>query len=184
MMKRTLVKASPTMKSVIANIALPSTKRVATTTIGKALTYAALTPLYLGVLLPSTIASQYFVQSKNTKLPPVADVDVTKDLPFAIEGGAIKPFADRKYDIVLLGATGFTGSLCAEYLASGVATKKPRIAIAGRNEAKLRAVINEKMASIKDEVDIIICDTGDEATLHALVKDAKVVATTAGPFAK
>ena len=46
---------------------------------------------------------------------------------------------DRAFDIVLFGATGFTGELVAEYLAEG-ADAGTRCAIAGRDKAKLEAV--------------------------------------------
>lgn len=49
---------------------------------------------------------------------------------------------DRKYDIVLLGATGFTGKLCTEYMARNLPSRV-KWAIAGRSQAKLEAVAKE-----------------------------------------
>lgn len=46
------------------------------------------------------------------------------------------PSASRKYELVLLGATGYTGNLAAEYIQEHVATDL-KWAIAGRNEKKL-----------------------------------------------
>ncbi|HBQ40600.1 MAG TPA: saccharopine dehydrogenase, partial [Halieaceae bacterium] len=55
--------------------------------------------------------------------------------------------ADREFDILLWGATGFTGQLVAEYLATSYgANGTLRWALAGRNEAKLQAVQQSLMA--------------------------------------
>jgi short subunit dehydrogenase-like uncharacterized protein len=90
----------------------------------------------------------------------------------------------RSYDVVLFGATGFTGKLVAEYLAGA---KRPiRWAIAGRNRGKLEAVrrdlaaIDPKLADLPIE----IADGLDRASLDALVPKARVVCTTVGPYAK
>ena len=70
--------------------------------------------------------------------------------------------ADRQYDIVLFGATGFTGGLTAEYLAHH-APDTLRWAIAGRSLAKLEAV-RERLAKIDPryaELPLIECDVND-----------------------
>merc|ERR1719502_2519657 len=92
--------------------------------------------------------------------------------------GSAKPLADRKYDVVLLGATGFTGGLAAKYLAKTYGSSV-KWAIAGRSAAKLEKVKAELNA---DYADIIICDTSKPETLLKLVADTRTVATTAGPF--
>ena len=90
--------------------------------------------------------------------------------------------ADKKYDLVLYGATGFTGTLAVEYVvrqygrASGFTW-----AIAGRSAAKLEALAAGAGAGLPD---VIVADSGDKASLLAMVALAKVVATTAGPFAR
>src|SRR2546423_15714275 len=53
--------------------------------------------------------------------------------------GALREMADREYDIVVLGATGFTGALTADYLARH-APDSTRWALAGRNPGKLEEV--------------------------------------------
>lgn len=83
----------------------------------------------------------------------------------------------RPYDILVFGATGFTGKLVAEYLAKH-APAELRWAIAGRNAAKLDEVKRELGLS----VDVLVADTLDEAALDAVVPKARVVCTTVGPY--
>ena len=89
----------------------------------------------------------------------------------------------RDLDVVLLGATGFTGALTAEYLAEhGPAGL--RWALAGRNPAKLKAV-RDRLAKLDPELaelELIEADSGDRASLDAMVRRAKVVITTVGPY--
>jgi short subunit dehydrogenase-like uncharacterized protein len=87
--------------------------------------------------------------------------------------------ADRPYDIVLFGATGFVGTLTAEYLAAN-APEGLRWAIAGRNEEKLRA-LRERLPG-GAEVGVLRADVSDPASLRALAEHARVVATTVGPY--
>lgn len=92
---------------------------------------------------------------------------------------------DRRFDIVLFGATGFTGELVAEYLAKH-APRTLRWALAGRNEEKLERV-RSRLAAIESSVadmPILIADGLDRASLEALVPQAKVVCTTVGPYLK
>lgn len=91
---------------------------------------------------------------------------------------------DRSYDIVLFGATGFTGGLTAEYLASN-APRELRWALAGRNRAKLEA-IRERLASIDPacaELPLLIADSTDEASLRKLAESTRVLVSTVGPYA-
>jgi short subunit dehydrogenase-like uncharacterized protein len=89
----------------------------------------------------------------------------------------------RDHDIVLFGATGFTGKLVAEYLARH-APKGIRWAIAGRNQKKLEAVKRDLVAidAALSDLPILIADGHDQATLDALVPKTRVVCTTVGPF--
>jgi short subunit dehydrogenase-like uncharacterized protein len=90
-----------------------------------------------------------------------------------------------EYDVILFGAAGYTGKLVAEYLAR-VRGSKLRWAIAGRNQGKLEAVRRD-LAAIDGSLSslpIVIADGFDQASLDALAASTRVVATTAGPFAK
>jgi short subunit dehydrogenase-like uncharacterized protein len=94
--------------------------------------------------------------------------------------------ASRPYDIVLWGATGFTGQLVAEYLTRhhGI-DRDVRWALAGRNRAKLEQVRRD-LAAIDPKAStlpILIGDAGDRATLTQVVTPARVVITTVGPYA-
>ena len=73
--------------------------------------------------------------------------------------------AEREYDIVLFGATGFTGGLTAEYLARA-AGPQTRWALAGRNQAKLEAV-RERLGDGHADVALLIADVTDPASLRA-----------------
>ncbi len=90
----------------------------------------------------------------------------------------------RRYDLALFGATGFTGGLTAEYLAaSGPAGL--RWALVGRNRAKLEAV-RARLAAGSAAVpppDLIEADAADRAALADVAAAAKVVITTVGPYA-
>ena len=92
--------------------------------------------------------------------------------------------AQRTYDIVLLGATGFTGGLTAEYLARHPDLKPERWAIAGRNTRKLTEV-QRRLAEINPacaHLSLIEADSADFASLQRMVKQTKVVITTVGPY--
>lgn len=100
---------------------------------------------------------------------------------------AIVPRSERKYDIVVLGATGFTGYLAARHLAKTYGVNKAiKWAIAGRSEAKLEKVKKDLAKELNmDELsslDTIVVDTSIAATLPKLVGQTRVVATTAGPY--
>lgn len=85
----------------------------------------------------------------------------------------------REWDIVVYGATGFTGRQTAAYLAEK-APAELRLAIAGRNEAGLRAL---QQSLNRPNVGVICADSADPASVDAMVASARVLATTAGPFA-
>lgn len=85
----------------------------------------------------------------------------------------------RDHDLVVYGATGFTGRLVAEYLV-GRAPKDVRWAMAGRNLDKLAAVA----ADIGADVPLIVADSTDPDSLSAMAESTKVVCTTVGPYAE
>jgi short subunit dehydrogenase-like uncharacterized protein len=92
--------------------------------------------------------------------------------------------AERPYDLVLLGATGFTGGLTAEYLARRLAGAGTRWALAGRNRGRLEA-LRERLAAIEPgcaEVPLLHADVGDEGSLREVAASARVVATSVGPY--
>jgi short subunit dehydrogenase-like uncharacterized protein len=89
--------------------------------------------------------------------------------------------SSSKFDIVVYGATGFTGQLVAEYLAThhkGDASL--RWAMAGRSKDKLAAVRDAIGAPA--DTPLIVADAGDPASLNAMVGQAKSVISTVGPY--
>lgn len=85
----------------------------------------------------------------------------------------------RKFDVIVYGATGFTGKLVAEYLAKKSELPRERWAIAGRNHAKLAAVRADIGMS---DLAIVEASADDPASLKAMAEQAKVVLTTVGPY--
>ncbi len=89
--------------------------------------------------------------------------------------------SERTYDVIVYGATGFTGRLVAEHmLATYGVGGDVRWAIAGRSRAKLEAVRGEIGAPA--DLPIVIADAGNAASLSAMAKSAKVIITTVGPY--
>jgi short subunit dehydrogenase-like uncharacterized protein len=89
------------------------------------------------------------------------------------------------HDIVLWGATGFTGRLVAEYLTGKSAAEPVRLALAGRNLPKLEA-LRDRLAATEPtaaQLPLIVADSHDRASLDAMVRDTSVVCTTVGPYA-
>ena len=83
---------------------------------------------------------------------------------------------NKDIDIVIYGATGFTGQLCVKYFQS----QGPEIkwAIAGRNLGKLQTVSK----NLAPDIEILVADSDDEAGLNDICSRSKVVLSTAGPF--
>jgi saccharopine dehydrogenase (NAD+, L-glutamate forming) len=89
----------------------------------------------------------------------------------------------REHDLVLFGATGFTGALTAEHLARH-APPQARWALAGRNRAKLEA-LRDRLAALEPrwaDLALLHADVDDRASLDALARSARVVITTVGPY--
>jgi short subunit dehydrogenase-like uncharacterized protein len=90
--------------------------------------------------------------------------------------------ADREYDIVLFGATGFTGGLTAEYLAKH-ADPGTRWALAGRSTAKLEDV-RRRLGPEHAELPLVSAECDAPATMRALAESTRVLITTVGPYIK
>ena len=88
---------------------------------------------------------------------------------------------ERELDIVVYGATGYTGRLVAEYLNQqyGVGGEV-NWAMAGRSQQKLEQVRDEM--GIPASVPLVVADAADPASVDAMVQRAKVVLTTVGPY--
>jgi short subunit dehydrogenase-like uncharacterized protein len=83
----------------------------------------------------------------------------------------------REFDIIVYGATGYTGRLVAEYLKTKTGLKW---AMAGRSADKLAEV--RDLVGAAADTPLIVADASDPASLDAMVKRTKVVLTTVGPY--
>jgi short subunit dehydrogenase-like uncharacterized protein len=89
--------------------------------------------------------------------------------------------SSSKFDIIVYGATGFTGQLVAEYLAQHYrGDRNLKWAMAGRSL--------EKLAAVRDAIDapadtpLIVADAGNPASLKAMVDQTRLVLSTVGPY--
>ena len=85
---------------------------------------------------------------------------------------------DRKYEIIVYGATGFTGQICCKYLRDNY--KDLTWAMSGRNLEKLEQIKSE----LNLDCDIVVADGADLEALRSLTGQTKVILSTAGPFAR
>ncbi|TMJ48307.1 MAG: saccharopine dehydrogenase [Alphaproteobacteria bacterium] len=89
--------------------------------------------------------------------------------------------SSSKFDIVVYGATGFTGQLVAEYLAARYrGDQQLKWAMAGRSMDKLKSV--RDAIGAPSDTPLIAADAGDGASLQAMIDQTKSVLTTVGPY--
>lgn len=88
----------------------------------------------------------------------------------------------REFDIIVYGASGFTGRLVAEYLQAeyGQGGDAPKWAVAARSEDKMRAVLDEMGLPV--DTPVIVADADKPETIEAMAGRTKVVLTTVGPY--
>ena len=87
--------------------------------------------------------------------------------------------AQKKLDLVIWGATGFTGKLVCEYITNSYSSKDLNWTIAGRNEEKLLKLKNR--LNIKNS--ILIGNSNDKSSLEKICGKTKVICSTVGPYA-
>ena len=85
----------------------------------------------------------------------------------------------REFDVIVYGATGFTGRLVAEYLAQTY-PQGVRWAMAGRSLTKLQEVRAEM--GVPADIPLITANADDPASLRAMCERATVIITTVGPY--
>ena len=88
--------------------------------------------------------------------------------------------AERPFDIVVYGATGYTGRLVAEYLAQHYPKEGPKWAMAGRSAEKLAEV--RDLIGAPQDTPLVVANSDDPATMQSLAESARVVITTVGPY--
>jgi short subunit dehydrogenase-like uncharacterized protein len=86
---------------------------------------------------------------------------------------------EREYDVVLYGASGFTGKQTVQYFARHASSDQVRWAIAGRSRQKLEA-IKAQIGAVN--IDVLEADSQDQQAVDAMVSRTRVVLNTAGPF--
>ena len=89
--------------------------------------------------------------------------------------------SNRELDIVVYGATGFTGRLVAEYLNNQYGVNGEVVwAMAGRSQSKLEQVRDEM--GISADVPLVVADSSNLDSIKAMVERTAVVCTTVGPY--
>ena len=86
----------------------------------------------------------------------------------------------REFDVIIYGASGFTGRLVAEYLQAEYAGTGLKWAMAGRNLEKLQTVAGEM--GIAGDVAMVSANSDEPETLAALAARTKAIITTVGPY--
>ena len=88
----------------------------------------------------------------------------------------------REFDVIIWGASGFTGRLVASYIFKKYGSDKDlKWAMAGRNLDKLKLVRSEVA---NENVSLLLADSNDQVSLNDLTKRTSVICTTVGPYAK
>ena len=88
---------------------------------------------------------------------------------------------NREFDVIVYGASGFTGQLIAEYLAARQGDNgQLRWALAGRNAHKIHAMAAE--SGLPVDLPIIATDSSDDVSVRALVERTSVILTAVGPY--
>ena len=99
-------------------------------------------------------------------------------LAVSLRGG--DKMADKKFDIIIYGATSFVGQIITRYMHDQFADGSIRWAIAGRSHSKLQKISDAIGLS---GVEIIVADAADEGALRQICAQTKVVMSTVGPYA-
>ena len=89
--------------------------------------------------------------------------------------------SEREFDVIVFGASGYTGKLVAEYMGKEYGNDESiRWAIAGRNKDKLSSV--KKDLNLDERVSIIEVDSTNKDSLDSMTSSAKCILTTVGPY--
>ena len=89
--------------------------------------------------------------------------------------------SDREFDVVIFGASGYTGKLVAEYMNDQYGDDQSiKYAIAGRNTEKLLEV--KKDLNLNEDITILEVDSTDLDSLDKMTTSAKCILTTVGPY--
>jgi len=92
--------------------------------------------------------------------------------------------ASKPYDVIVLGATGFTGRQAVMALVHRAASLPLRWAVAGRNRDKLNAMLAEVVPAAVPQPGVVVVDTTDLVGLQTLAAQTQVLLNLAGPYAE
>ena len=145
-------------------------------------------PIWIVLILPVTLIYQSFLYICKVSASAVGIKKKSKKtdaFPSSVTASAnvVQKKGDREHDLVIFGASGFTGQMAAVYIAKQYGDKF-KWAIAGRRMSallELRSKLSAIDPTLKD-LPIIIADTSNIPELEAMVKKSKVIISTAGQF--
>ena len=89
---------------------------------------------------------------------------------------------EKKYDLIVYGASGFTGQLICKYLSSHKDILNLNWAIAGRDLSKLELLSNQ-LSTENRTIDVLYADSFDKKSLNDIASQSKLIITTVGPYA-
>jgi hypothetical protein len=147
-------------------------------------------PICLFVLVPFTLAEKVLKmllprkskKSESEKLLGKRDTSISQ-----LKSFSKAELSAREFDIIIFGATGFTGKMAAVYMARTYGSSV-KWAIAGRSQKKLEDIKKEVAANSSDEAvstcSIVVADSMDQKSLDAMTQNSRVILSTAGPFGK
>src|SRR6267142_6173474 len=90
----------------------------------------------------------------------------------------------KPYDVVVFGATGFTGRQAVMALVHRAATQPLRWAAGGRDADRLRTMVAELVPSAAEQPGIVVADANYVDSLHAMAAQTQVLLNLAGPYAR
>ena len=149
-------------------------------------------PIWFVLLLPLALIYQalYYIwnaslsllgMNKKKKSSRGGDISITTGV--AVDTKVVGKRGERELDLIIFGATGFTGQMAATYIAKRYGSTF-KWAIAGRRMSALQA-LRSQLSTIDTSLGslpIIIADTGDLASLEKMVKETKVIISTTGDY--
>ena len=147
-----------------------------------ALSLGVVLPVWLTTLLPLAIVD-FVASSVKGMIMPSQGRKLSDYWETGIESrpsDALDSSSPRELDLVIYGATGFTGKILTKYIAKNY-NGKIRWGISGRSKERLEAV-RSSLGPEFANLPIIIADSEDSSAVTKLVRKTKAIANTAGPF--
>ncbi|MBW8829967.1 MAG: saccharopine dehydrogenase NADP-binding domain-containing protein [Burkholderiales bacterium] len=90
----------------------------------------------------------------------------------------------KPFDVIVFGATGFTGRQAVTAMIHRAATQPLRWAVAGRDADRLRTVVAELLPAVAEQPGIVVADATNSEALHVMASRTQVLLNLAGPYAQ